>query len=139
MRIYFCGSIAGGRNYIKSYRDIVIFLQSQEHVVLTEHIIAENVLENELNLTPEQIYRRDIAWLENSEVVIAEISNPSLGVGYEICYALSHHKPVLALYEENIFVSRMITGNPDRNLQIESYTSMSECRNKILAFLKLHG
>jgi len=135
MRIYFCGSIAGGREYIDSYRNIVTFLQSEGHIILTEHIIAENVLDSELNLTAEQIFRRDVAWLEDSEAVIAEISNPSLGVGYEICYALAKNKPVLGLYEKDIFVSRMITGNPDTNLQIESYSSIEECLKKIAAYL----
>jgi 2'-deoxynucleoside 5'-phosphate N-hydrolase len=136
MIVYFCGSIAGGRNYLETYTKMVRYLQSCRHVVPTEHIIEPNVLAMESELTASQIYERDVEWLRGADAVIAEISNPSLGVGYEIAYALQHKKPVLALYAESLFISRMITGNSDPLLQVREYASDAEWRREMDSFLK---
>ena len=135
MNIYFCGSIAGGRSYLETYTKIVRSLQQNDHIVLTEHIIAPDVLDQENQLTPQQVYQRDVDWLSSADAVIAEISNPSLGVGYEIAYALTLKKPVLALYQAGLFVSRMITGNPDPQLQIQEYASEEEWQQIIDTFI----
>ena len=134
MTIYFCGSIAGGRNYVQVYTRIVRYLQSKNITVPTEHIIAADVLDSEKDLTASQIYKRDINWLDSSDAVIAEISNPSLGVGYEIGYALHLGKPVLVLYEKDLFVSRMITGNEHPLMTIVEYSNDDEWRAAIDAF-----
>ena len=136
MNIYFCGSIAGGRTYLETYTRIVRFLQQNDHIVLTEHIIAPNVLEQENKLTPEQVYQRDVDWLRDADAVIAEISNPSLGVGYEVGYALSLQKPVLAIYQAGLFVSRMITGNPDPNLRVIEYATDTEWEQILTKFIR---
>jgi len=135
MTIYFCGAIAGGRKYVDTYTKIVRFLQADGHIIPTEHIIATDVLDSEKELTAAQIYQRDVNWLSDSDAAIAEISNPSLGVGYEIGYALNLGKPVLALYEKDLFVSRMITGNEHPLLSIVEYRNDEEWRAAINAFL----
>ena len=136
MTIYFCGSIAGGRKFLKTYTKIVRWLQHQGHTIPSEHIIAENVLDQENKLSAQQIYNRDIEWLTGADAVIAEISNPSLGVGYEICYALHHQKPVLGLFHKNVFVSRMITGNTNPNLSVCDYSSDMDWQKQILKFIE---
>ena len=136
MNIYFCGSIAGGRKYLKTYTKIVRYLQSLGHTVPTEHIIAPDVLDSEKELTAEEIYQRDIDWLTNADLAIAEISNPSLGVGYEICYSLNMEKPILTLYEKGLFVSRMITGISDPNLSVKEYDSDDDWKASIDQFLR---
>ncbi len=84
------------------YQQIAAYLKSKGHQVLTEHVVQPDVLELEKNFTAEQIYSRDIEWLRACDCVIAEVSNPSLGVGYEICYALRIDKPVLCLYQNGV-------------------------------------
>ncbi len=135
MTIYFCGSIAGGRKYLEVYTRIVRYLQENDCHVPTEHIIAPDVLDAEKDLTAEQIYQRDVDWLTGSDAAIAEISNPSLGVGYEIGFALNIDKPVLALYQSGVFVSRMITGNKHPLLTIREYKDDVEWRAAIDEFL----
>lgn len=137
MIVYFCGSIAGGRNYLETYTKMVHHLQSLGHRVPTEHIIEPNVLDSENALTAQQIYQRDVEWLRGADAVVAEISNPSLGVGYEIAYALEHGKPVLALYTKSLFVSRMITGISDPLLRVREYAADAEWRNEINSFLAM--
>jgi 2'-deoxynucleoside 5'-phosphate N-hydrolase len=136
MIVYFCGSIAGGRKYLETYTKMVRHLQSCGHIVPTEHIIEPNVLAIESELTASQIYERDIEWLRGADAVVSEISNPSLGVGYEIAYALQCRKPVLALYAKSLFISRMITGNCDPLLQVREYSSDAEWRHEMDSFLR---
>ena len=49
-------------------------------------------------MTEEFIYNRDVDWLRESDCVIAEVTQPSLGVGYELGFAESLKIPVLCLY-----------------------------------------
>ncbi|HNW60737.1 MAG TPA: nucleoside 2-deoxyribosyltransferase [bacterium] len=135
MHIYFAASIAGGRDYLPTYTRMVEFLKADGHRVLTEHIIAPDVLRQEQPFTARQIYERDAAWLEGCDCVVAEISNPSLGVGYEICYALDRGKPILCLHARGLFVSRMITGISRPGLIIKAYGAEAEWREQIAAFL----
>lgn len=136
MKIYFCGSIAGGRQYLDTYQKIVAHLQLNNHIVLTEHVVRPDVLEYEKEFTPEQVYTRDIQWLKECDCVIAEVSNPSLGVGYEISFALHLNKPVLCLYKEGIFLTRMLTGNTSSSLRVVQYKCADQLNNRIDQFLE---
>jgi 2'-deoxynucleoside 5'-phosphate N-hydrolase len=135
MIVYFCGSIAGGRKYLDTYTKMVRHLQALGHKVPTEHIIEPNVLGMESAQTAQQIYERDVAWLRGADAVVAEISNPSLGVGYEIACALQHKKPLLALHARSLFISRMIVGNRDPLLRVRDYASDDEWRREMDSFL----
>ena len=112
-KIYFCGSIRGGRNDAELYKRIIEYMQ-RENTVLTEHIGSP-----ELN-TLEQgrdgdgaIYNRDIAFLEDSDIVIAECTTPSLGVGYELAFAEKLCRPCFVFYNKTrTQLSAMITGDP---------------------------
>ncbi len=139
MIIYFSCSIAGGRNYLSTYTKIVRYLQALGHRVPTEHIVDPAVLHAESKLEATQIYQRDVKWLAASDAAIAEISNPSLGVGYEIGHALHLGKPVLALYEKGLFISCMITGNTHPNLSVKEYGSDDEWKKMIDLFLNKVG
>jgi 2'-deoxynucleoside 5'-phosphate N-hydrolase len=137
--IYFCGSIAGGRQYLEMYQKIVAHLKGAGCLVLTEHVVQPDVMELEKNYTPEQIYSRDVKWLQECDGVIAEVSNPSLGVGYEVCYALRIGKPVLCLYRRGIFLTRMILGNTSKGLLVHVYETDSEWQKSIDLFLSQPG
>jgi nucleoside 2-deoxyribosyltransferase len=135
MKIYFGGSIAGGRLYLETYQKIVSYLKAAGHRVLTEHVVQPDVLESEKKFTPQQIYNRDIQWLHQCDCLIAETSNPSLGVGYEICYALRINKPVLCLYQKGVFLTRMLTGNTSEGLVVEEYETDAQRETVIETFL----
>lgn len=134
LKIYFGGSIAGGRRYLDTYQKIVAYLKADGHRVLTEHVVRPDVLTWEEDFTAEQIYTRDIQWLKECDCLIAEVSNPSLGVGYEICYALRIKKPVLCLYRKGIFLTRMLTGNRSEGLRVVEYETDSEWEEAIKDF-----
>jgi len=139
MKIYFSGSIAGGRKYLETYKKIVTYLQKQGQQVLTEHIVIDNIFDFENKLKPQEIYERDIKFLNKCDVLIAEVSNPSLGVGYEVCYALEHHIPTLCIYQPNIFVSRMIIGNTSPHLTLFEYHDEESLYRKLDDFLECNA
>jgi nucleoside 2-deoxyribosyltransferase len=89
----------------------------------------------EAALTPEDVYSRDIAWIRECDVLIAEVSTPSHGVGYELGFALGIGKPVLALCRKDRKVTKMINGNPDKNLRVKLYTSPEEAIHSSIRFL----
>lgn len=123
MNIYFACSITGGREFEPIYQAIVAALESQGHVIPTSHLASSEVIMLDKIVTPQEVYQRDIQWIDGADLVIAEVSTPSHGVGYEIAYALSIGKPVSCLYHQGRAVSKMLTGNTHVNLQIETYDS----------------
>ena len=137
MNLYFAGSISGGRAFLSTYVDMVTFLQNKEHIVLTEHIIKPDVVEHENQYTDIEIYKRDMAWLRQSDALIAEVSNPSLGVGIEIATALGQNKPVLCLVHDQVFLTKMITGNPHPGLHVVRYEKKIDWQRAVDDFLNV--
>jgi 2'-deoxynucleoside 5'-phosphate N-hydrolase len=110
MNIYFCGSIRGGRQDAGLYKRLIDELKKYG-TVLTEHIGGDNI---DSSKTDRQIHDEDMAWLRESDIVIAEVTTPSLGVGYEIGRAIETGKRVVCLYRGDAgSVSAMIQGSPD--------------------------
>jgi hypothetical protein len=135
MIIYFCGAILGGRDNLTVYQHVVRYLQSKGHTVPTQHVAYPDVLIEERGLTPREVYERDEAWMRQSNLLIAEISTPSLGVGYEIGRGLQQGMPVLCLYRAGLEVSKMITGNTAANLQVQAYQDIEDLSRHIDRFL----
>jgi hypothetical protein len=73
--------------------------------------------------------------------MIAEISGPSLGVGFEISFALYVlNIPVLALYQVNAGkISAMISGCTSDLLSVNSYTSIEELKLLIDNFISYNS
>lgn len=84
MNIYFSCSITGGREDEKTYQRIVNYLLKNGHEVPTAHLASPDVMEGESDLKAVDVYQRDLEWVKNCDVLIAEVSTPSHGVGYEI-------------------------------------------------------
>jgi len=121
MNVYFACSITGGREFEPVYQAIVRALTEDQHVVPIAHLAESGIMALEAVIDPGEVYARDVAWIRDCDVLIAEVSLPSHGVGYEIAFSLRSGKPVLALYQEKWKVSKMISGNPDPNLSLKSY------------------
>jgi nucleoside 2-deoxyribosyltransferase len=135
MKIYFACSITGGREFESAYQAIARGLAENGHNVLTAHLVESDAMATEAALTPEDVYSRDIAWIRECDVLIAEVSTPSHGVGYELGFALGIGKPVLALCRKDRKVTKMINGNPDKNLRVKLYTSPEEAIHSSIRFL----
>ncbi len=136
MKIYLSGAIRGGRQFQKTYEIILDFLKEENHNVLTFHVASKNVLEMENSLREIEIFTQDENWLNECDCVIAEVSVPSLGVGYEIAHALCVKKPVLAIYEVEVTpISAMIAGNTSSLIEVVSYNSHSQLIEVLRSFL----
>ena len=98
MKIYFAGSIRGGRKDAQLYNNIIAYLREKGQV-LTEHVGSTDLSwKGETSRKDEEIYNRDIKWLKSADIVIAEVTNPSLGVGYELAIAEKLQIATLCLY-----------------------------------------
>lgn len=126
MIIYFACSITGGRSDQSIYQVIVDALIEDGHEVPTALLATQQVLELEEIVCPDNVYQRDVYWIAGCDLLLAETSTPSHGVGYEIGYALSLPKPVLCIYRKGVKVSKMILGNRDPNLAVKTYENPPE-------------
>ena len=136
MNIYFACSITGGREFESTYQSMVRALAEAGHEVPTAHLAESGIPALEALIAPSEVYARDVAWIRNCDVLIAEVSVPSHGVGYEIGFALGLGKRVLAVHREDRRVSKMITGNPDPNLTVLCYQTVEEAIQQIGKFLQ---
>jgi nucleoside 2-deoxyribosyltransferase len=136
MKLYFSGSISGGREHEAIYRHLVARLQAQGHDVLSAHVADPVALEAEKDLPPRKVFERDVNWVRDCDAMIAEVSTPSLGVGYEVALAVQLGKPVLCVYRSGIRLSKMISGNTAPSLTVAMYSTLAELDEQVDAFLK---
>ena len=136
MKIFFAGSIRGGRQLIPTYLYIIRFLKSRDYTVISEHVAAEGLEKVEATMTEQEIYEKDANWIEESDCVVAEITVPSIGVGYEICHAIKHKKPVLCVYQEGANASAMVLGNSTGYVTAKSYSDKKQLEEILLEFLE---
>jgi hypothetical protein len=118
LKIYFAGAISAGRERQPVYAQMVRFLESLDAEVLSAHVARPEVLAEEAKLAAEEIFQRDMKFIENCAGVVAEVSRPSLGVGYEI--ATAQHGGRSFAFASREFLSRLLTGNPHPQLRVAS-------------------
>ncbi len=135
MNIYFACSITGGREFERVYQDLTAALLMDGHDVPTAHLAESNVLSLEAVVVPHEVYERDVTWIQAAHALVAEVSVPSHGVGYEIGFALNAGKPVLCLFQEGRKVSKMISGNPHPQLQVKAYRDSVQAVELMRKFL----
>lgn len=135
MNIYFSCSITGGRKDQAAYAAIVDHLLQSGHEVPTAHLSSAGVLDEEAVIKPLEVYHRDSKWVEECDALIAEVSTPSHGVGYEIALALFLGKPVLCCYQNGHKVSKMILGNTHKTLKLYSYSAVEDLLAEMDRFL----
>lgn len=112
-KVYFAGSIRGGRVDAELYSAMIEHIK-QHAEVLTEHVgdLSLSVLERGQD-GDGAIWLQDTAWLRECDLVIAECTCPSLGVGYELAYAEAREKPCYLFYmRSRSQLSAMLTGDP---------------------------
>jgi nucleoside 2-deoxyribosyltransferase len=136
MKIYCAGPIRGDLLHVEYYYQIVARVWELGHVPLTELALSET---RAAAAGDREIYLRDLLWLQEADGLIAEVSGPSLGVGYEVAYALHALSiPVLCVCSrraaENL--SAMIAGNRSDRLQLKIYDSGKDLDRIVKEFLK---
>jgi hypothetical protein len=138
-KIYFACSISGGRDHAHVYEDIVNNIKASGMHVLSEIFADKAIKPHEgptKKLTPHEIWEWDLKWVQEADAIIAEVTQPSFGVGYEIAKAEQWHKPVLVLFykDSGRRLSPMIVGDP--NVTVFEYSDAAETKPAIKKFLK---
>lgn len=135
MKIYFACSIRGGRDDAEIYAALASHIKSRA-TLLTEAFADSRLTAQGMDKSNDLIWQTDIDWIKEADAVIAEVTNPSLGVGYEIAKAEEWNKPVLALYrpKNDRRLSAMIEGSPGAN--VVYYSNLIEAKTAIDNFIK---
>lgn len=125
MKIYFAGSIRGGRDDKGLYAEIIQLLSTYGQI-LTEHLGDPNITNQGEPMEVGAIYKRDMSWLHEADRVIAEVTTPSLGVGYEVARAEDLKKNILCIYrpDSQRKLSAMIGGSS--NLTVKEYNAVED-------------
>jgi len=137
IKIYFAGSITGGRNDQELYVELINYLKNKGKV-LTEHIADPQLKDTgEIGkLSAKEIFDRDVGWIKEADVIFAEVTQVSLGVGYELGLSESLDKKIICLYrpKEGKRLSAMISGN--NKFLVKEYQTIDEARTIIDDFFK---
>jgi hypothetical protein len=135
VNIYFACSITGGREFEPIFQTLVDAMLADGHKIPTAYLAGASVREFELVAAPKEVYARDVAWIRAADLLIAEVSTPSHGVGYEIGFALGLGKPVLACHRSDRNISKMISGNPDPHLAVCQYVDQEDAVQVVRNFI----
>ena len=134
-KIYFACSIRAGRGDVDIYGQLVEIIKAKA-ILLTEIFADQKLTPAGTNKPSPEIWRIDTDWVKESDAIIAEVTNPSLGVGYEIAKAEEWGKPVLALFRDDGSrrLSAMIDGSPIT--KVVYYTEIDQTESAIHEFLE---
>lgn len=132
-KVYFACSVRGGGD-TSLYLTIIGAIKKAGGEVLSEVFVHDAINYGGSPLPPKQIYARDTEMIRESDVMIAEVTNPSLGVGYELAYAESLKRPILCLFKKDSGknLSAMVRGN---SYNVLHYIKPSEIEEKVRLFL----
>lgn len=131
----------GDRGAVADLRALVTGLEADGHEILTKHLLEDGVDTAEARLTEREVYERDIEWLEACDVLVADASGSSFGVGFEVGYILGRsdrsNQRVVLLYrtDRQPVISRLISGNSHLRCANVPYRDSSELSARVRALL----
>ena len=134
MKIYFGFTVAGDRSTVGVARKIVQTLEEMGHEVLTRHLLRDDAWEADRKITPQEVFQRDMRWLKECDLFIAEVSGSSFGLGFETGHLLgATTKKVILFYRRDLEskLSLLITGLSHANCRLVPYSDFDEVDNWI--------
>jgi hypothetical protein len=141
MNVYLACTVRGSRQGTAAARVLCEALERRGHTVLTKHLLADDVDRAESSLSEAQVFRRDIEWLESADLLIAESSGSSFGVGFEVGYVIGRSagtgQRVLVLYDKarRGAVSRLMIGNVHPACTTYAYRDEDDLRRFVEEYL----
>ena len=141
MNIYLACTVRGDRAAVAALRGVAGFLEQEGHTVLTRHLLEDDVDSAEAAITERDVFDRDLKWLRHADVLIAEASGSSYGVGFEVGYVLGRAEQsgqrVLLLYDAALRgrISRLVAGNGDPHCTTYGYDGAADLRRAVQLFL----
>jgi nucleoside 2-deoxyribosyltransferase len=142
MTIYLACTVRGDRGAVTGLRSLVAALESAGHTIVTKHLLDDNVDGAESALTERAVYDRDIAWLDACDVLVADASGSSFGVGFEVGYVLGRsdrtNQRVILLYQADRRdrISRLIVGNAHPRCEVLTYENPDDLAVRVSQSLK---
>ena len=134
MKVYFGFTVAGDRSSLVTARRLVELLEAMGHEVLTRHLVNDNAAQMDRAITAQAVYERDMEWLRQCDIFIAEVSGSSFGMGYEAGYVLgSSRKRAILFYRRELEqrISLLITGNTHPNCLLMPYSEPAEIEERL--------
>lgn len=132
MNIYLGCTVRGDRSTLDMVRHMARRLQEAGHVVLTTHLLQEDVEGVERSRSSRDVYERDLAWVESCDILIAEASGSSYGVGFEVGYLLGRAPQsgqrayVFYRRDRHDAISRLISGLTNPYGRVFPYASTAD-------------
>ena len=141
MNIYLACTVRGDRGGLAIARALADAIEDMGHTVLTRHLLEDDADASEAQLTERAVFERDLRWLESADVLIAEASGSSYGVGFEVGYVIGRSSAskqrVLLLYDaaRRDRVSRLIAGNSHPSCTTYPYRDAEDLLRFVEVFL----
>jgi nucleoside 2-deoxyribosyltransferase len=132
MNVYLACTVRGDRSTIATVRRVAARLRDAGHVVLTAHLLEDDVDAAESSASNQAVFERDLRWLESCDLLVAEASGSSYGVGFEVGYILGRAattgQRALVLYEaaRASSISRLISGNTHPACSVLAYETADQ-------------
>jgi 2'-deoxynucleoside 5'-phosphate N-hydrolase len=140
MKIYFGFTVAGDRSSVATAKAIVELLEAMGHEVLTRHLVQDDAWETDRLITPQQVYERDMKWLQECDLFMAEVSGSSFGLGFETGYLLgTTGKQAVLFYRREVEskISLLIIGNSHPRCTLVPYSDPEEIQMFVAANIGL--
>ena len=134
MKVYFGFTVAGDRSSLTAARRMVELLESMGHEVLTRHLVEDNAAQLDRSLPAAAVFERDMNWLRQCDIFIAEVSGSSFGLGFETGYVLgSSGRQAVLFYRRDAAprISLLITGNTHPNCVLAPYSGLEEMETRL--------
>jgi len=137
MRIYLACTVRGDRGAIAALRSLAAALAERGHTILTTHLLEDGVDAAEAALSARAVYERDMSWLESCDLLVADASGSSYGVGFEVGYVLGRSdrtsQRVLLLYRADRVdhISRLIPGNSHPRCTVLPYQDPADLVKRV--------
>jgi hypothetical protein len=120
MRVYVTYAITASK---EDYTDVMLAVKGALES-LGHQVRVAKPLED-----PNQIFELDMDELKSSHLLVAEVSEPSHGVGVEIASSWYNHYPCICLHKKGAKVSRFVRGFP--NAIFVEYKNAADVRKRL--------
>ncbi|MFH0749222.1 MAG: hypothetical protein V1915_04840 [Candidatus Bathyarchaeota archaeon] len=124
-KIYLAVPIIANRDLKKALFFSQIFL-AHGHEIISKWVLSEDP---GLAISPSELFLRDVSGVKNCDILVAEISDRSHGVGMEIMLAYLSGKKIMCFFRKGTHISRLILGIP--NATFIEYSSENEVIEKL--------
>lgn len=125
LAVHFMASLDGCR---ADYEHICSLIKGLGHTLVTDHVLKRTWADIEKE-DPEEsklMTKKLHGWIQKADVVIFEISTPSVSIGYEVALAFTNYIPVILVYREKTGqVPHGLKGIDNDLLQLLPYTDDS--------------